>query len=227
MMTELLPPWSLLSVFLLASFVLAVTPGPGVFYIVTRSVAQGRRSGLASVTGVAAGNFSNAVGASLGLAALFAASSLAFEIVKYAGAAYLIYLGIKALRTKSTAAAPDALTVVPLWPIFRDGFVVALLNPKTAIFFTAFLPQFMTANTGHAVDAGIASSGAALAQALTLSALFVLIAVVTDATYALLAGVIAPRLAKSRATGGVARVTAGVSFIALGVFAALSERKPL
>ncbi len=215
-MTELLPPWSLLSVFLLASFVLAVTPGPGVFYIVTRSVAQGRRSGLASVAGVAVGNFGNAVAASLGLAALFAASSLAFEIVKYAGAAYLIYLGVKALRNTSPAVSSETLKVVPLWPIFRDGFVVALLNPKTAIFFTAFLPQFMTAN---------ATSGMALSQALLLSAMFVMIAAVTDAGYALLAGAIAPRLANSKAAGAVARVTAGVSFIALGVFAAFSGRK--
>lgn len=219
MIADLLPPWSLLSVFLLASFVLAVTPGPGIFYIVARSVAQGRRSGLASVAGVAAGNFGNAVAASLGLAALFAASSLAFEIVKYAGASYLIYLGVKALRSKSSTAALAPLKVVSLWPIFRDGFVVALLNPKTAIFFTAFLPQFMTA---HAAEA---SSGAALPQALLLSAIFVLIAAVTDAMYAFLAGAIAPRLANSKAAGGVARVTAGVSFIALGVFAALSGRR--
>ncbi len=215
-MTELLPPWSLLSVFLLASFVLAVTPGPGVFYIVTRSVAQGRRSGLASVAGVAVGNFGNAVAASLGLAALFAASSLAFEVVKYAGAAYLIYLGAKALRNTSSDVSSETLTVVSLWPIFRDGFVVALLNPKTAIFFTAFLPQFMTAHE---------TSGAALVQALLLSAMFVLTAAVTDAAYAILAGVIAPRLANRKAAGSVARMTAGVSFIALGVFAALTGRK--
>ena len=216
MIAALLPSWSQLSVFLLASFVLAVTPGPGVFYIVARSVAQGRRSGLASVAGVAVGNFGNAVAASLGLAALFAASSLAFEIVKYAGAAYLIYLGIKVLISKSSADAPEAPKAVPLWPIFRDGFVVALLNPKTAIFFTAFLPQFMTTN---------ATTSIALAQALLLSAMFVLMAAVTDATYAFLAGAIAPRLADYKAAGGVARVTAGVSFIALGIFAALSGRQ--
>lgn len=218
MATELLPPWSLLSVFLLASFVLAVTPGPGVLYIVARSVAQGRRSGLASVAGVAVGNFGNAVAASLGLAALFAASALAFSIVKYAGAAYLIYLGIKALRAKPVTTASATPEATSLWPTFRDGFVVALLNPKTTIFFSAFLPQFMTPN---------ASGSTALIQALSLSALFVLMAAMTDATYAFLAGVIAPRLARSRAAYGVARVTAGVSLIALGVFAALSGRKAL
>jgi len=216
MTAELLPTWSLLSVFLLASFVLAVTPGPGVFYIVARSVAQGRRSGLASVAGVAVGNLGNAIAASLGLAALFAASALAFSIVKYAGAAYLIYLGIKALYATSVQAAAAEVDAAPLWPIFRDGVVVALLNPKTAIFFTAFLPQFMTPH---------ASGDAALAQALALSALFVGMAAVTDATYAFLAGVIAPCLSKSKSAGGIARVTAGVSFIALGVFAAFSGRK--
>ena len=213
---ELFPPWPLFSVFLLASFVLAVTPGPGVFYIVARSVAQGRRSGLASVVGVMVGNFGNAVAASLGLAALFAASALAFSIVKYAGAAYLIYLGIKALQAKSAVASDVSPESAPLWPIFRDGFVVALLNPKTAIFFTAFLPQFMSPD---------AERMTALVQALMLSAVFVLMAAVTDAAYALLAGVIAPRLSKHKAAGGVARATAGLSFIALGVFAALSGRK--
>ncbi len=218
MANELLPSWPLLSVFLLASFVLAVTPGPGVFYIVARSVAQGRRSGLASVAGVALGNLGNAVAASLGLAALFAASALAFSIVKYAGAAYLIYLGIKALRAKHVAASAGEPEAAPLWPIFRDGAVVALLNPKTAIFFTAFLPQFMTPQ---------AEGGAALIRALTLSALFVLMAAATDASYAFLAGVIAPRLSRIKSARGVARVMAGVSFIALGVFAAFSGRKPL
>lgn len=90
LMLELLPSWALLSAFLIASIVLAVTPGPGVLYIVARSVSQGRTSGLTSVAGVALGNFGNAVAASLGLAALFAVSSLAFTVVKYAGAAYLV-----------------------------------------------------------------------------------------------------------------------------------------
>ena len=193
---ELFPLWPLLSVFLLASFVLAVTPGPGVFYIVARSVAQGRRSGVASVAGVALGNFGNAVAASLGLAALFAASATAFSIVKYAGAAYLIYLGIKALRARHFAASAAEPEAVPLWPIFRDGVVVALLNPKTAIFLTAFLPQFMTPHP---------EGSTALVQALTLNALFLLMAAVTDAAYAFLAGVIAPRLSTSTWANGIAR----------------------
>jgi len=97
-MTELLPSWPLFSAFLLASLVLAVTPGPGVFYVVTRSLVQGRRSGLVSVAGVALGNLGNALAASLGLAALFAVSAAAFMIVKYAGALYLVYLGVRMLH---------------------------------------------------------------------------------------------------------------------------------
>ena len=102
-MSELMPAAPLLAGFLLASFVLAITPGPGVMYIVARSLAEGRAAGLASVAGVALGNLGNAIGASLGLAALFAVSSIAFTLVKYAGAAYLIYLGVRALRASTQA----------------------------------------------------------------------------------------------------------------------------
>src|SRR5204863_8744736 len=106
---DLLPAWPLLSAFLVASLILAVTPGPAVFYIVTRSVAQGRRCGLASVAGVALGNLGNAIGASLGLAVLFAFSSVAFTVVKYAGALYLVYLGVQALRApRSNGDIPAA-----------------------------------------------------------------------------------------------------------------------
>jgi threonine/homoserine/homoserine lactone efflux protein len=210
------PPWPVFSVFLLASLILAITPGPGVFYIVAKSVAQGRKSGLVSAAGVMLGNFGNALAASCGLAALFAASAFAFAVVKYAGAAYLIYLGVRALLEKPAALAPVSNNALRLWPVFRDGCVVALLNPKTAFFFTAFLPQFMSTATG---------GPAALAQAVALSLMFVLIAALTDAAYALLAGSIAPRLMRHRSAGAWARGVAGFTFIVLGVFAALSERK--
>src|SRR4051812_38073975 len=143
-MHQLLPPLPLFSAFLLASFLLAVTPGPGVLYIVTRSVTQGRLSGLASVAGVALGNLGNALGAALGLAALFAVSSVAFTVVKYVGAAYLVYLGIHALRAAASAGDGAAATehqqapsqpAIALRRVFLDGFVVAVLNPKTALFF--------------------------------------------------------------------------------------------
>ena len=135
--------WPSLTAFLVASVILTLTPGPAVLYIVTRSLAQGRRAGLASVAGVALGNLGNAMGASLGLAALFSISALAFWLVKYAGAAYLVYLGVKAWRrpVKLPQGPPPAERRPAR--IFRDGLLVALLNPKTALFFSAFLPQFI------------------------------------------------------------------------------------
>ncbi|HYO15946.1 MAG TPA: LysE family translocator [Thermoanaerobaculia bacterium] len=209
-MMEILPPWPLLSAFLVASFILAVTPGPGVFYIVTRSVMQGRRHGLASVAGVALGNLGNAIGASVGLAALFAVSSVAFTVVKYAGALYLVYLGIQALRAPQSDGASPAPEPARISRIFRDGFLVALLNPKTAVFFAAFLPQFMSADA------------APILQSLVLGPLFVAIAAVTDTAYALAAGAVAPVLARARGVRAAGRYLTGAAFIGLGVFTALA-----
>ena len=209
-MADLIPPWPLFSAFLVASFVLAVTPGPGVFYIVTRSVLQGRRFGLASVAGVALGNLGNAVGAAVGLAALFALSALAFSIVKYAGAVYLVYLGVQALRAPAPGAGAPQVAPARLGPIFRDGFVVALLNPKTAIFFAAFLPQFMR------------SDAAPLPQSLLLGAVFVAMAVVTDTAYAVAAGAVAPALGRARGVQVLGRYLTGGAFIGLGIYTALS-----
>src|SRR5438445_11726871 len=122
---DLLPAWPLLSAFLVASLILAVTPGPAVFYIVTRSVAQGRRCGLASVAGVALGNLGNAIGASLGLAVLFAVSSVAFTVVKYAGALYPVYRGAPALRAPRSTGDMPAARPGPLRQVVRDGSIRA------------------------------------------------------------------------------------------------------
>lgn len=222
---SIFPPLSTLSVFVGASLLLAVIPGPVVLYVVARSLTQGRRAGLVSVAGASTGSLVNAFATSFGLAALFSASALIFEIVKYMGAAYLIYLGVKTFRAKPDDAASTAViaavgTQAPsralMWPLFRDGFIVALFNPKTIIFFSAFLPQFMTLS---------GTGGAALAQAMLLGAMFVLIASASDAVYAILAGTIAPWLARHRGAGFTGRAVAGCSFIGLGVFAAFSSRK--
>ena len=211
-MSELLPAWPLLSAFLVASFVLAVTPGPGVFYVVTRSLLQGRRFGLASVGGVALGNLGNALGASIGLATLFAMSAVAFTVVKYAGAVYLVWLGIKALRARPyDTRAP--LPTAPMGRIFRDGFVVALLNPKTAIFFAAFLPQFMSPDAP------------AILQSMLLGSIFVAMAAVTDTGYAFAAGAVAPALARARGAGAAGRYLTGGAFIGLGLFTALASSR--
>lgn len=209
-MNDLLPAAPLLSAFLIASFALAVSPGPCVFYIVTRSLLQGRRYGLASVAGVALGNLGNALGASIGLAALFSVSSVAFMTIKYAGALYLIYLGVQALRIPQAEMAPATPKPASLWQIFRDGFIVALLNPKTGVFFAAFLPQFMSTET------------APMLQSIALGALFVAIAAFTDTGYALAAGAAAPALAHARGIRALGRYLTGGAFIGLGVFTAFS-----
>jgi threonine/homoserine/homoserine lactone efflux protein len=206
-LNSLLPSWPLLAAFLVASLVLAITPGPGVFYIVTRSVTQGRRAGLASVAGVAMGNLGNALGAALGLGALFAVSTIAFQIVKYVGAAYLIYLGVQALRAQSSIAAEPPMPS----RVFREGFVVALFNPKTAIFFAAFLPQFM-------------QTDAPLVQSVVLGSLFVGIAAITDSLYALCASAVAPWLKNARVQSK-GKYFAGAVYIALGVAALFTSRQ--
>jgi len=213
-----LPPAPLLAAFCVASFVLAVTPGPGVIYIVMRTMAQGRRAGLASVAGVALGNLGNAWGAALGLAVLFAVSSLAFTVVKYAGAAYLLYLGIRMWRSGDANTSRESIhSTMSTAKIFRDGFVVALLNPKTALFFAAFLPQFM---------GGPAS---ALSQSVALGALFVAIAATSDAAYALAASVVGPALKRAGGgwTGASGRRLSASAFIGLALFSVFaSARRP-
>ncbi|MEO7762171.1 MAG: LysE family translocator [Casimicrobiaceae bacterium] len=217
-MHDFVPAFPLFVAFLVASFVLAVTPGPGVFYIVARSLTQGRLSGLASVAGVALGNMGNSIGASLGLAALFAMSSLAFTVAKYLGALYLIYLGVQALRG-SRQPASDAnsmgapLPAAALRRTFIDGFIVALLNPKTALFFAAFLPQFI--DTAHAP----------MAQTITLGTIFVLMAALTDSIYALTAGAVRPWLQPAKGVETAGRYLTGGAFIGLGILAAFSGQR--
>lgn len=207
-MSELLPPWPLFSTFLLASVLLAVTPGPAVLYIVTRSIVQGRHAGLVSVAAVALGSLGNALAASIGLAALFAVSSLAFTIVKYAGAAYLIYLGVQMLRA-STSAPVANVPSAPLAKVFRDGFVVALLNPKTTMFFAAFLPQFLSPGASPMV------------QGVALGAMFVAVAAVTDSVYVLAASSVAPAL-RGNGVRRVGQRLGGSVFIGLGIYTALA-----
>jgi threonine/homoserine/homoserine lactone efflux protein len=199
-----------LAAFLLASFVLAVTPGPGVVYIVARTLAQGRRAGLASVAGVALGNLGNAAGASIGLAALFSLSLLAFTVVKFAGAAYLVYLGIQTLRRSAPDSQVANLQPAPVSHIFRDGFFVALLNPKTALFFAAFLPQFMN------------PSASAVLQSVALGATFVLIAACTDSAYVFAAMAAAPALGRLKTGRQWGRYATALALIGLGAYTAVA-----
>lgn len=212
MTDQLLPAWPLLLAFFAATFVLAVTPGPGVVYIVTRTLVQGRASGIASVAGVALGNFGNAAAASIGLGALLAASAAAFALAKYAGAAYLCYLDIQALRSKPSEA-PGALPPASHWQVVGQGLLVALLNPKTTLFFAAFLPQFM------------APTATPVLQGLALSAIFVGMAAVSDVGYVLLASALAPGLRISGRAPGLGRFVVAMVYFTLGIYAALSDSR--
>lgn len=212
-MADLLPGPALLLAFFAASLVLAVTPGPGVVYVVARTLTQGRGAGLASVAGVALGNLGNALGASIGLAALFAWSTLAFTLVRYAGAAYLLYLAWQALRAPERTHGLPQVPAAPVARILRDGFFVALLNPKTAIFFAAFLPQFIDPAVGPVL------------QSIALSAMFVLLAACTDSAWVLLAVSVAPLLGRGSDAARASRYAPAVVYLALGIYALLSDQR--
>lgn len=197
----------LLLAFLAASIVLAVTPGPGVLYILTRSLSQGRQSGLVSVAGVALGNLGNAVAAALGLGVVLATSPVAFVAIKLIGGGYLIFLGIRTLLRRNAGGPVVAPQPGSLGSVFRDGLVVALFNPKTALFFAAYLPQFIRPGTP------------ALSGTLVLAVLFVLIAASTDAVYALVAGQARGVLSTRPWVQSLGRYAAGSTYIGLGVMA--------
>ena len=201
-----------LSLFIFASAALIVTPGPAVLYIVARSVDQGRRAGLVSVCAIEVGNFMHVIAATLGLSALILSSAMTFSIVKYLGAAYLVYLGLCKLFGRESAGIANGRGPKSARRIFSQGVLVAALNPKTALFFVAFLPQF--------VDP---AQGAIAGQMLFLGCIFVMMAVVSDSMYALLAGGVGQWLKRSRAARLTQRYLVGGVYIGLGVTAALGD----
>ena len=218
--------------FCAASLALVVVPGPAVVYIVTRSIDQGRTAGLVSALGIATGGLVHVLAAAVGLSALLMSSATAYEFVRFAGAAYLIFLGVKRLVTRDDVVAADPGTgavgeaatevVLPevvgseqLRRIYGRGVVVNVLNPKTALFFFAFLPQFTT-NDG----------GARAGQIAGLGLLFVAIALASDSTYALVASHLGGVLRHSRTWEVVRRWWSGTIYVVLGVFTAVSGHRP-
>jgi threonine/homoserine/homoserine lactone efflux protein len=201
-----------LPLFIFASIVLLLTPGPAVLYIIARSVDQGRVAGLVSVLSIEVGNLFHAIAATVGLSALLFSSATAFNVVKYLGAAYLVYLGVRKLISRSES--PQAAKVEPqsLQRIFSQGVIVAILNPKTALFFLAFLPQFVDRTKGQAS-----------LQLLTLGCLFVGMAILSDGMYALLASSAGQWLKSRRQIWAAERYVAGLIYISLGITAALAE----
>lgn len=211
-----MPGGTLLLGFIAASLVVLLIPGPGVLYVVARSVAQGHRAGLASVLGLSVGALVHVAAAAVGLSAILLTSATAFGIVKALGAGYLIYLGLRTLfARRAVTGAPDT-TPHSLQRLFTDGVVISVFNPKIAVFFLAFLPQF--------VDPG---AGPVSHQVLMLGLLYVGLAVVTDGAYALLAGGIRHLVGGRLMQGPLPRYLTGGLYLGLGVNAAFAGRRIL
>jgi threonine/homoserine/homoserine lactone efflux protein len=209
MVPVVFPDSTELWLFCAAAIALLVIPGPSVLYIVAQSAEQGRRVGLASVAGVHLGSLVHVAAATAGLSALIVASDLAFNAVKYAGAAYLIVLGIRKLLERDRPPdVPEATG--QLRRAFARGAVVNVLNPKTALFFLALLPQFVEADRG-----GVWS------QALIFGLVFIALGLVSDSLYALVAGTVGSALRRRRR---LVRYGSGVVFVGLGAAAALVKR---
>jgi threonine/homoserine/homoserine lactone efflux protein len=200
--------------FVAASLALTLVPGPAVLYVVARSVEGGRPAGLVSVLGIGAGGFVHVAFAALGLSALLVSSAAAFAVVKWLGVAYLIYLGIGRFLARGEETAAPTVGNEPLARVFSQGVIVNVLNPKTALFFLAFLPQF--------VDP---SRGAVTAQIALLGTTFVVIALCTDGLYALLSGTAADWLRRRNESPGfrrAGRYLSGSIYLALGAATAIS-----
>jgi len=206
--------FSQLYFFLVAALALLLMPGPAVLYITARSANQGRLAGLISVLAIETANFLQAVAATLGLSAILLSSALAFDVVKYLGAAYLIYLGIRKLFARQEETWNEEVKRESLARIYWQGFVINLLNPKTALFYFAFLPQFVNPAKGNITG-----------QTLFLSALFVGMAIITDSLYALLASSLAERLRGNRHFQKGQRYFAGLVYVGLGITTALTGSK--
>jgi threonine/homoserine/homoserine lactone efflux protein len=206
-----MPGASTFALFGLASLALLLIPGPAVLYIVTRSVEGGRSAGLASVLGVHMGTSVHVTAAALGLSALLVASSGAFTAVKLAGAAYLIGLGLRRIFTREAQQDHETATAAPLRRVVAQGAVINILNPKTALFFLAFLPQFVDSGKGHIA-----------LQVLALGGAFMLLGLVTDGTYALVGSAAGGWLRKRFLHARRQRYVTGSIYVTLGAAAALS-----
>jgi threonine/homoserine/homoserine lactone efflux protein len=195
--------------FVTASLALLIMPGPAVMYIVARSIDQGRAAGIVSALGLAAGSVILIVAAAFGVSALLAASPAAFNAVRYLGAAYLAYLGIRTALSRPAATTGEHSSPEPLRRVFAEGIVVNLLNPKTALFFFAFLPQF--------VD----PAGNVRLQIVVLGLTFSLMGLLTDTVYAWVAGAIGSRLAGDERFPRVRRAAVATTYIGLSILALL------
>ena len=207
----MLPDSGALAVFVVAALVLLVVPGPAVLYIVSQSISRGRLAGIVSMLGIQVGALVHVAAAAAGLSALLVRSATAFDVVKYAGAAYLVFLGLRRLLGGDEVEAPGARRERSLWRLFAQGIVVNVLNPKTALFFFSFLPQFVDVEQGSVA-----------LQIATLGLIFILLATVSDGLYALAAGSAAGWLRGRPGFVRGERFATGGVLVGLGVIAAFS-----
>jgi threonine/homoserine/homoserine lactone efflux protein len=207
-----IPSAASIGLFAVAASLLLLTPGPAVLYIVARSVEQGRIAGLVSVFGITTGTLVHVLASTLGLSALLASSAFAFGLVKYAGAGYLIYMGVRRiLKRTDPPSLPLKLPRRSLGKLYRDGFIVNLLNPKTALFFLAFLPQF--------VDP---ARGAVPIQIAFLGLMFTFMGLTSDGLYAMVAGTAGLWVKRQSRHLNWERYVTGSVFIGLGLTAAFA-----
>jgi threonine/homoserine/homoserine lactone efflux protein len=199
-------------IFLAAAVLLAVTPGPGIFYVLARSLAGGRREGVHSSVGTFVGGLFHVFAAALGVSAILAASAVAFHTVKYAGAAYLVWLGIRMIRSRNVEIT--AVSSTPRQNAFRQGIFTEVLNPKTALFFLSFIPQFITPDRGHVFF-----------QFVILGILSVSLNTLADLLVVLLAIPIERKLKSSATFRRRQRVASGLGMIGLGAYVAFADSK--
>lgn len=206
-----MPNWSTLSLFITAAFILVIIPGPNSLYIIARSVQQGRVAGIVSSLGVQVGTLFHIAAATMGISALLMSSAVAFNIVKYAGAIYLIYLGVKTLLTRGKIEQTQEVKRESLIRVFYQGVFVQILNPKTTLFFFAFLPQFIDSTRGFIT-----------AQIFLLGAILVVLGVFSDSLYVLLAGSFGNWMRGNLKFLRTQRYFAGSVYIGLGAMTALT-----
>jgi threonine/homoserine/homoserine lactone efflux protein len=206
-----IPSSSSLLLFVSAALLLLVIPGPAVFYIVGRSIGHGRGAGLVSALGISVGTLVHTAAAAVGLSALLMSSAMAFSAVKYLGAAYLIYLGVQKIRRDESFVVEGDAPRVKLSRIFAQGIVVNVLNPKSALFFFAFLPQF--------VDP---ARGAVVPQILFLGTLFAVMGLTGDSIWALTSGTVAGLFRRNPRAMRTQRYVSGGILISLGVATAFA-----
>jgi len=198
--------------FFAAALILAITPGPGIFYVLARSLAGGKREGVQSSFGTFAGGLFHVFAAALGISAILAASAVAFHTVKYAGAAYLVWLGTRMIRSRNADMAFQNLQ--PSQGAFRQGILTEALNPKTALFFLSFIPQFIAPERGHVFF-----------QFLLLGSISVILNTTADLVVVLLAAPLERKLKNSARFRRNQRVASGLGMIGLGAYVALADSR--